>query len=83
MAAAVVYFTQAIGSSVILINVVTVVMVVATGVGCVGWSVLGRSWCSRFFTNPPSPGGAVGKTDLVVVAVQGAPPQQPDSIYHD
>ena len=39
MAAVVVYFTQAIGSSVILIYVVMVVTVVATGIDCVGWSV--------------------------------------------
>jgi hypothetical protein len=42
--------------------------------GCV---CVGRSWCSRFFTNPPCPGRAVGKTDLVMVAVQGAPPSPP------
>ena len=33
----------------------------------------GGSCCPRFFLNPPCPGRAVGKTDLVLVAVQGAP----------
>jgi hypothetical protein len=41
--------------------------------GCVGVSVSGGRAVRGSFTNHPCPGRAVGKTDLVVVAVQGAP----------
>jgi hypothetical protein len=61
MAAAVVYFTQAIGSSVILINVVTVVTVVATGVGCVGWSVFGEVVVFEVLYEPSLPRRSRGK----------------------
>jgi hypothetical protein len=37
-------------------------------------SVSGGRAVRGSFTNHPCPGRAVGKTDLVVVAVQGAPP---------